>query len=89
MTSQPPSYRGYRFPPDIISHAVWLYHRFSLSFRDVEDLLAERGVTVTYEAIRQWCRTFGLDYARRLRRRRRVALFDVEGHARELIPVYV
>ena len=70
MTSQPPSYRGYRFPPAIISHAVWVYHRFGLSFRDVEDLLAERGVTVTYEAIRQWCRTFGLDYARRLRRRR-------------------
>ncbi len=70
MTSQPFSYRGYRFPPEIISHAVWLYHRFGLSFRDVEDLLAERGVTVTYEAIRQWCRTFGLDYARRLRRRR-------------------
>ncbi len=70
MSSHPPSYRGYRFPPEIISHAVWLYHRFGLSFRDVEDLLAERGVTVTYEAIRQWCRTFGLDYARRLRRRR-------------------
>ena len=70
MTSQPLSYRGYRFPPEIISHAVWLYHRFSLSFRDVEDLLAERGITVTYEAIRHWCRTFGLDYARRLRHRR-------------------
>ena len=70
MTSQPVSYRGYRFPPVIISHAVWLYHRFGLSFRDVEDLLAERGVTVTYEAIRHWCRTFGLDYARRSRRRR-------------------
>mgnify|MGYP003710386085 CR=1 FL=1 len=70
MTSQPPSYRGYRFPPEIISHAVWLYHRFGLSFRDVEDLLAERGVSVTYESIRQWCLTFGLDYARRLRRRR-------------------
>ena len=70
MTSQPPSYRGYRFPPDIISHAVWLYHRFGLSFRDVEDLLAERGVTVSYEAIRHWCLTFGLDYARRLRHRR-------------------
>ncbi len=70
MTSQPLSYRGYRFPPLIISHAVWLYHRFGLSFRDVEDLLAERGVTVTYEAIRHWCRTFGLDYARRLRHRR-------------------
>ena len=70
MTSQPSSYRGYRFPSDIISHAVWLYYRFSVSFRDVEDLLAERGVTVTYESIRQWCLTFGLDYARRLRRRR-------------------
>ena len=70
MISQPPSYRGYRFPPAIISQAVWLYHRFGLSFRDVEDLLAERGVTVTYEAIRQWCLTFGLDYARRLRGRR-------------------
>ena len=70
MTNQPLSYRGYRFPPEIISHAVWLYHRFGLSFRDVEDLLAERGVTVTYEAIRLWCRRFGLDYARRLRRRR-------------------
>ena len=68
--SQPTDYRGYRFPPDIIRHAVWLYFRFGLSFRDVEDLLAERGVTVTYEAIRQWCRTFGLAYARRLRRRR-------------------
>ena len=70
MTSQPSRYRGYRFPSDIISHAVWLYYRFSVSFRDVEDLLAERGVTVTYEAIRQWCRKFGLDYARRLRHRR-------------------
>ena len=70
MTSQPPSYHGYRFPPEIIGHAVWLYHRFGLSFRDVEDLLAERGTTVTYEAIRHWCRTFGLDYARRLRHRR-------------------
>ena len=70
MTSQPPSYHGYRFPPEIISHAVWLYHRFCLSFRDAEDLLAQRGITVTYETIRQWCQTFGLDYARRLRRRR-------------------
>ena len=70
MTSQPPNYRGYRFLPEIISHAVWLYHRFGLSFRDVEDLLAERGINVTYETIRQWCRTFGLDYVRRLRHRR-------------------
>ena len=50
--SQRPSYRGYRFSPAIISHIVWLYHRFGLSVRDVEDLLAERGITVTYEAIR-------------------------------------
>ena len=54
-----PSYRGYRFPSEIISHAVWLYHQFSLSFREVEDLLAERGINVTYETIRQWCLTFG------------------------------
>ena len=65
-----PSYRGYRFPPEIISHAVWLYHRFARSFRDVEDVLARRGVEVTYEAIRKWCRRFGPEYAGRLRRRR-------------------
>ena len=70
MTSHVPSYHGYRFPPEIISHAVWLYHRFCLSFRNAEDLLAQRGITVTYETIRHWCQTFGPDYARRLRRRR-------------------
>ena len=70
MNSHAPSYHGYRFPPEIIGHAVWLYHRFGLSFRDTEGLLAQRGITVTYETIRQWCRTFGLAYARRLRRRR-------------------
>ncbi len=69
MNSHTPSYRGYRFPPEIISHAVWLYHRFCLSFRDVEDLLAERGVMVTYEAIRLWCLKFGPKYARTLKRR--------------------
>ena len=53
----------------IISHAVWLYHRFTLSFRDIEDLLAERGVIVSYESIRQWCRKFGPGYARTLKRR--------------------
>ncbi len=47
MTSPAPRYHGYRLPPEIISHAVWLYHRFGLSFRDVEDLLAERGITVS------------------------------------------
>ena len=70
MTSQALSYHGYRFPPEIISHAVWLYHRFSLSFRDAEDLLAQRGIIVTYETIRRWCRHFGPAYARTLRRRR-------------------
>ena len=59
MTSQQPSYRGYRFPAEVISRAVWLYYRFGLSCRDVEDLFAERGITVTYEAIRQWCLRFG------------------------------
>ena len=49
MMSPAPRYRGYRFPPEIISHAVWLYHRFGLSVRDVEDLLAERGITVSYD----------------------------------------
>ena len=70
MSSPAPSYHGYRFPSEIIRHAVWLYHRFALSFRDVEDLLAQRSVTVTYETIRQWCLTFGPSYARTLRRRR-------------------
>ncbi len=69
MNSHTPSYRGYRFPPEIISHAIWLYHRFCLSFRDVEDLLAERGIIVSYETIRQWCQKFGPEYARRLKRR--------------------
>jgi len=61
-------YRGYRFPPEIISHGVWLYHRFCLSFRDVEEILAKRGVLVTYETIRQWCSKFGPEYARKLKR---------------------
>src|SRR5438132_2364095 len=69
MKTNMPSYHGYRFPHEIISHAVWLYHRFCLSFRDVEDLLAQRGITVSYETIRQWCRKFGIEYARTLRRR--------------------
>ena len=64
MTSPAASYLGYRLPPEIISHAVWLYHRFCFSFRDTDDLLAQRGITVSYEAIRQWCRRFGPAYAR-------------------------
>ena len=63
------TYKGHRFPPEIISHAIWLYHRFSLSFRDVEDLLAERGIIVSYESIRYWCIKFGPTYARFLRRK--------------------
>src|SRR5215213_5800810 len=65
-----PSYKRHRFPPAIIGRAVWLYFRFALSYRDVEDLLAERGVEVSYETIRQWCRKFGQSYANELRRRR-------------------
>src|SRR5262252_6569138 len=61
-------YRGHRFPPEIISYAVWVYHRFCVSFRDVEDLLAERGILVSYEAVRRWCQKFAADYARRLRK---------------------
>ena len=62
------SYHRYRFPPDIIQNAVWLYFRFPLSFRAVEDLLAERGIDVSYETVRRWSVKFGLAYARKLRR---------------------
>lgn len=69
MKTRRTRYHRHRYPPEIISHAVWLYHRFCLSFRDIEDLLAERGVDVSYESVRQWCRKFGSDYARRLKKR--------------------
>jgi putative transposase len=65
-----PLYKRHRFPAEIISHAVWLYSRFLLSYRDVEELLAERGITVSYEIVRQWCQKFGQTFAGRLRRRR-------------------
>src|SRR4029079_12243214 len=64
------SYAGYRFPPVISQQAVWLYARFTLSFRDVEDLLAERGIMVSYETVRRWVRYFGPTMAADLRRRR-------------------
>ncbi len=64
------SYARHQFPPDIIRHAVWLYLRFTLSFRDVEDLLAERGIEVSYETIRRWVLKFGPAFARELRQRR-------------------
>jgi putative transposase len=70
MNKIKPTYDGYRFPPEIISHAVWLYHRFCLSFRDVEDLLAERGIVVSYESIRSWCNKFGPVYARKIKKHR-------------------
>jgi putative transposase len=63
-------YKRHRFPAEIISHSVWLYYRFSLSYRDVEELMAERGVTLSHEAVRYWCRKFGQVYANALRRRR-------------------
>ena len=65
------TYKRHRFPPDIISYAVWLYYRFNLSHRDIEDLLAERGIVVTRESIRLWCIKFGALYARRLKRKHR------------------
>ena len=63
-------YENYRLPAEIISHGVWLYDRFTLSYRDVQELLCERGIDVTDEAIRQWCLKFEQDYANRLRHRR-------------------
>jgi len=64
-------YKRHRFPPEIIQYAVWLYYRFNLSHRDIEDLLARRGILVTHESIRFWCNKFGPQYAHRLRRRHR------------------
>ena len=62
------SYQRHRFPAEVIQYAVWLYFRFPLSFRDVEDLLAQRGIDVSYETVRRWSVKFGLAYARKLRR---------------------
>ena len=62
-------YKRYRFPSEIIQYTTWLYYRFNLSHRDIEDLLAERGTSVSYEAIRLWCNRFGPKYTIRLRRK--------------------
>ncbi|MDQ0935764.1 transposase-like protein [Streptomyces turgidiscabies] len=70
MESMSPSYRGHRYPVEVISHCVWLYHRFPLSFREVEELMLQRSVIVSYETIRRWCAKFGQAYANGLRRRR-------------------
>src|SRR5919107_876186 len=68
--SKPVSYKRHRFPPEIIAHAVWLYFRFPLSLRLVEEILLERGIAVSYETVRRWALKFGPAYARRLRRKR-------------------
>ena len=70
MAAVVPSSKGFRYPVEIISHCVWLYHRFPLSFREVEEMMLARGVVVSHETIRQWCRKFGQTYANGLRRRR-------------------
>ena len=70
MKKPPDPHYRHRFPVELISHAVWLYHVFSLSFRDVELILAERGVVVSYESIRRWCLKFVASFADKLRRRR-------------------
>src|SRR4029077_13726022 len=70
MTCEPATYPRYRFPAEILSHAVWLYHVFGLSLREVELILVERGVVVSHESIRQWYLRFGVDFARKLRKRR-------------------
>ena len=69
MNERSSLYKRHRFPPEIIQYVVWLYHRFNLSSRDIEDLMAERGIRISYESIRLWCIKFGPQYARRLRRR--------------------
>src|SRR5207237_199751 len=66
----PLRYRRHRFPPEIMQHAIWLYLRFTLSYRDVEELLAERGLDISYETVRRWVLKFGPAIARRLRQRR-------------------
>ncbi len=70
MTKMPDPYRGFRFPAEIIAHAVWLYYCFSLSLRDVETILAQRGIVVSYESIRAWGLRFGRAFANALKRHR-------------------
>ena len=63
MEASAPSYAGFRFPAEIISHCVWLYHRFPLSLREVEEMMLQRGIVVSHETVRQWCAKFGQNYA--------------------------
>lgn len=69
MTVSAPTYKNHRYPIEIVARAVWLYFRFNLSLRDVEEMLLDRGIVVSYETIRRWCRKHGPDYARRIRRK--------------------
>ena len=62
------THKRYRYPSQIIGHAVWLYHRFTLSFRDIEDILSSRGIQVSYESIRQWCLKLAPGFAKKLKR---------------------
>jgi putative transposase len=70
VTVGAPSYKGFRFPVEIIGHCVWLYYRFPLSFREIQEMMAQRGIIVSHETVRQWCAKFGQTYANGLRRRR-------------------
>ena len=81
MNNDAPCYHGYRFPPLIISHAVWLYHRFCLSFRDAKDLLAQRGITVSYETIR-------LSHQPTLQREGQMRRFKSAAHAQRFLSVH-
>jgi putative transposase len=79
-----PSYQGHRYPVEVISHCVWLYFRFPLSLREMEELMLQRGVIVSYETVRRWCSKFGQAYATELRRRR-----PRPGDRRHLAEVFV
>src|SRR3954464_725024 len=81
-TPRDPLYAGYRYPAELISYAIWLYFRFPLSLRMVEEMLAARGISVTYETIRQWGLKFGREFANRIRRR---ALRRGEGRVDEVV----
>src|SRR5215204_3231448 len=84
MTTLPcPSYAGYRFPAEVISHAVWLSFRFPLSLRNVDEILAARGIMLSHETVRQWARKFGQDFANRIRRRLPCA--GDKGHLDEVV----
>ena len=82
MKQRKPRSHGDRFPPAILSYAVWAYHRFCMSYRDIEDLLAERGVIVSYESIRRWCLKFGPRYGRVPKRRE--GRFGEDGYCDEV-----